>query len=321
MSGGPKLAENPVNRPAAGETCAKFVGPRTRGSRCAMLIRPIWKGGMRMRQWSIDAFTSRHFGGNQACVLEPLSDCPSSVWMQALARENNAGATAFLVEAGAPGRFAIRWFTPWVEVPLCGHATLAAAHALFRETGFDGESLAFASPSGPLVVRRAGSAYEMGFPAQPAKRIAAPPELSRALGVDPLDVWAGPYLIALLDSPETLHALDPNLEQLRSISLAFGGQGNVGVAAIAEEGSHYDIVDRFFAPGYGLDEDAATGSFHCILAPIFANRLQKERLRFHQACPGRGADLTCTLEGARVLLSGEAVTVAESVLRLSPEYG
>jgi PhzF family phenazine biosynthesis protein len=273
-----------------------------------------------MRQWSIDAFTSRHFGGNQACVLEPLPDWPARAWMQALARENNAGATAFLVDADGPGRFAIRWFTPWVEVPLCGHATLAAAHALFRETGFDGESLAFESPSGPLVVRRAGPAYEMRFPAQPAKRIAPPPELSAALGVIPLEVWAAPYLIALIDTPETLHALNPDLALLRSISLACGGQGNVGVAAVAAEGGHYDIVDRFFAPGYGLSEDAATGSFHCILTPIFADRLQKERLRFHQVCPGRGADFTCTVEGDRVLLSGEAVTVAESRLLLSPEY-
>lgn len=274
-----------------------------------------------MRQWSIDAFTSRHFGGNQACVLEPLPDWPSTVWMQALARENNAGATAFLVVADGPGRFSIRWFTPWVEVPLCGHATLAAAHALFRETGFDGDSLTFASHSGPLAVRRAGPAYEMRFPAQSADRIAPPPELSDALGVDPLEVWAGPYLIALLDTPETLHALDPDLEHLRSISLAFGGQGNVGVAAVAERDGRHDIVDRFFAPGYGLSEDAATGSFHCILTPIFADRLQKKRLRFHQACPHRGADLTCAVEGDRVLLSGEAVTVAESTLRLSPEYG
>ena len=273
-----------------------------------------------MRQWSIDAFTSRHFGGNQACVVEPLTVWPAGAWMQALARENNAGATAFLVDADGPGRFAIRWFTPWVEVPLCGHATLAAAHVLFRETGFDGESLAFESPSGPLAVRRAGSAYEMRFPAQPAKRIAAPPELSEALGCHPLEVWAGAYLIAILDTPETLHALTPDLGLLRSISLALGGQGNVGVAAVVEEGGRYDVVDRFFAPGYGLGEDAATGSFHCILAPILADRFRKERLRFHQACPGRGADLICTVAGDRVLLSGEAVTVAQSTLLLSPEY-
>lgn len=272
-----------------------------------------------MRQWSIDAFTARPFGGNQACVVEPLSDWPADGWMQALARENNAGATAFLLGSGAPGRFAIRWFTPWVEVSLCGHATLAAAHMLFREIGFDGDSLVFASPSGPLVVRRAGPAYEMRFPAQPARRIAAPPGLSEALGADPLEIWAGPYLIALLDTPEALRALDPDLPQLRAISLACGGQGNVGVAALAEKDASCDIVDRFFAPGYGLAEDAATGSFHCILAPIFAARLRIARLRFHQACPGRGADLACTVEGDRVLLSGEAVTVAESMLRISPE--
>ena len=271
-----------------------------------------------MRQWTIDAFTSRPFGGNPACVVEPLNAWPDSGWMQALALENNAGATAYLVAGAAPNKFALRWFTAQREVPLCGHATLAAAHALYSEVGFTGESLEFETASGPLIVRRDGFGYLMRFPSQPARRIPLPEELSDALGRRPSEVWAGPYLVALFDSPEAIRAVTPQPDLLRTISLQWGGQGNVGIAAPAASGAPYDVIDRFFAPGYGISEDAATGSFHCILAPIFAARFKADLIRFHQACPGRGADLICGVEGDRVLLSGNAVTVAQAVLRVSP---
>lgn len=271
-----------------------------------------------MRQWTIDAFTSRPFGGNPACVVEPLDVWPHTDWMQSLALENNAGATAFLVRREAPNKFALRWYTAQREVPLCGHATLAAAHALYAETGFTGDAVEFETASGPLVVRRDEDGYLMRFPSQPAKRIPTPPELTDALGLSPSEVWAGPYLVALFDTPEAIRAVTPRSDLLRSISLKWGGQGNVGIAAAAEAAAPYDVIDRFFAPGYGIPEDAATGSFHCILAPIFADRTNADRIYFHQACPGRGADLTCAVEGDRVLLSGHAVTVAETRLRLSP---
>jgi PhzF family phenazine biosynthesis protein len=274
-----------------------------------------------VRQWTIDAFTSRPFRGNPACVVEPLAQWPETGWMQALARENNAGATAFLVAGEKSNRFSMRWFTPQVEVPLCGHATLAAAHALYREAGFDRESLEFETTSGLLTVRRNGGGYAMSFPSQPAKAVSPSPALSRALGQCPSEVWAGPYLVALFETPDSIRAIDPRSGLLRAISLEYGGQGNVGVAAPAAPGAPYDVIDRFFAPGYGISEDSATGSFHCILAPIFAARLRTDRLRFHQACPGRGADLTCTLRGDRVLLSGNAVTVADSLLRVAPGEG
>lgn len=271
-----------------------------------------------MRQWTIDAFTSRPFGGNPACVVEPLDAWPDPAWMQALAQENNAGATAFLVAGTTPDKFALKWYTAQREVPLCGHATLAVAHALYQEIGFNGDDLEFETASGPLIVRRDGYGYLMQFPSQAAKRIPPPPALSEALGLRPSEVWAGPYLVALFDTSEAIHAVVPRPDLLRAISLQWGGQGNVGIAAAAASGAPYDVIDRFFAPGYGIMEDAATGSFHCILAPIFAERMQAKLVRFHQACPGRGADLTCAIDGDRVLISGNAVTVAETVLRVSP---
>jgi len=271
-----------------------------------------------MRQWTIDAFTSRPFAGNPACVVEPLPEWPDTKWMQAMARENNAGATAFMVCGDAPNRFSLKWFTASVEVPLCGHATLAAAHALFAETGLAGTTIAFDTASGSLSVRQTSDGLEMDFPAQAATRITPPPALAEALGVCPLEVWAGPYLVAILDAPAAVGAVDPDLELLRAVSLDHGGQGNVGVAALMPGATPFDVIDRFFAPGYGIDEDAATGSFHCILAPIMSDKLGREHIRFHQASPGRGADLTCSVAGDRVLLSGRAVTVVESTLRVAP---
>lgn len=271
-----------------------------------------------MRQWTIDAFTSRPFGGNQACVVEPLSEWPTDAWMQRMASENNVGATAFIVPRDTPRHFAIRWFTAAVEVPLCGHATLAAAHALFDELGLAIGAIDFDTPSGPISVRQVADGLQMSFPAQAASRIPFPAGLAEALGIEPLEVWAGPYLVALLDSANAVRAVEPALERLRTISFDLGGQGNVGIAAQADGGAHYDVIDRFFAPGYGIAEDFATGSFHCILAPIMAEKLKAERLRFHQASP-RGADLTCSVEGSRVLLTGRAVTVLASELRVSPD--
>lgn len=272
-----------------------------------------------MRQWTIDAFTGRPFAGNPACVVEPLPAWPTAAWMQRMARENNAGATAFMVPGARPEAFAMRWFTASVEVPLCGHATLAAAHALFDEMGLAAATIDFDTRSGPLSVRRTDDGMQMNFPAQAASKIQTPAGLADALGVNPKEVWAGPYLVTILDSADAVRAVEPRSELLRTISLGHGGQGNVGVAAVADSGAPYDVIDRFFAPGYGIEEDAATGSFHCILAPIMAEKLEAERLRFHQASAPRGADLVCDVDGTRVLLSGRAVTVIESKLRVTPD--
>ena len=270
-----------------------------------------------MRQWTIDAFAAAPFKGNPACVLEPGDAFPADSWMQALAAENNQAETAFLRRTADPARFELRWFTPALEVPLCGHATLASAHALFAELGLDAGMVTFDTRSGPLTVRRTGPLYEMDFPASPPHRIQAPAGLARALGVEPKEVWAAQFLVCLLDDEAAVRAVRPDLAALKDISsTATQGRGNVAVTALAAEDAPYDVVSRFFAPGSGIPEDAATGSMHCMLSPMFAERLGRRTLRFHQAYPGRGADLECEHAGERVLLRGRAATVAESVLRL-----
>ncbi|WP_293904605.1 PhzF family phenazine biosynthesis protein [Phenylobacterium sp.] len=270
-----------------------------------------------MRQWTVDAFAAQPFRGNPACVVEPFAAWPHTAWMQALAAENNQAETAFLLATADPGRFGLRWFTPTMEVPLCGHATLASGHVLLGEIGVAVDALTFDTRSGPLSVRRAGEGYEMDFPGQPPARVDIPAGLAHALGATPTEVWAGPYLVALFDDEATVRALAPDLAALKSIGeAATGARGNIGVAAPARAGADHDVVDRFFAPGSGIPEDPTTGSLHCILTPLFAGKLGRATIRFHQAYPGRGGDLECVHAGDRVLIRGRAVTVVEGRLRL-----
>lgn len=268
-----------------------------------------------LRQWTIDAFASGPFKGNPACVVEPCDAWPDAAWMQALAMENNQAETAFLLRTADPARFGLRWFTPTLEAPLCGHATLAAAQALFEVMGVDAPLLTFDTLSGPLTVRRQGEGLEMDFPADPPKRTGCPEGLAEALGVEPAEVWAGAYLLAVLADEAQVKALAPDLSAIKQIAgEATGGRGNLIVAAFADPASPYDVVSRFFAPGSGIPEDPATGSAHCILTPLFADKLGREALAFHQAYPGRGGDLECERRGARILLRGRAVVVIESRL-------
>jgi len=281
-----------------------------------------------MRQWTIDAFASGPFKGNPACVVEPFAAWPATAWMQALAAENNQAETAFLLKTADPARFGLRWFTPTVEAPICGHATLASAHALFQEMGVDAPVLAFDTLAGELTVRRidgvfGGAGLEMDFPADPPRRVEAGPELAQTLGATPLEVWAGQYLLVVVADEATVRGLAPDLARLATVGagLAAGGPGQVIVAALADPGRDYAVVSRFFAPAAGIPEDPTTGSAHCILMPLFGDRLGAASLRFHQAYPGRGGDLDCENRGARVLLRGRGFTMAESRLRVEPALG
>ncbi len=270
-----------------------------------------------MRQWTVDAFATAPFRGNPACVTEPQAAWREDAWMQALAAENNQAETAFLLTTDDPARFGLRWFTPSLEVPLCGHATLAAAHVLFAELGLDAPMVTFDTKSGPLTVARHGDGYEMDFPANPPRQTNVPEGLTEALGAAPSEVWAGSYLVAVFEDEATIRTLAPDLSALEKIAgEATGGRGNLSVAALADAGAPYDVVSRFFAPGSGIPEDPATGSAHCILSPLWSAKLKRNVLTFHQAYPGRGGDLECELRGDRVLLRGQAVTVVEGVLRL-----
>ncbi|HEY2659282.1 MAG TPA: PhzF family phenazine biosynthesis protein [Caulobacteraceae bacterium] len=271
-----------------------------------------------MRQWTVDAFAAAPFKGNPACVVEPLDAWPDTAWMQSLAAENNQAETAFLLKTADVDRFGLRWFTPKVEVPLCGHATLASAHTLFRELGNSSPAIRFETlKSGILIVRRLGERIEMDFPADPPRQIQAPEGLADAMGAEPVEVWIGQYLIAVLNDETAVRNLAPNLAKVEPIGAeASAGRGNLSVVAKADADRDYAVVSRFFAPGSGIAEDPTTGSAHCMLAPLYAGKLGQPNVRFHQAFPGRGGDVEAEMAGDRVLLRGSAVTVVESVLRL-----
>lgn len=270
------------------------------------------------RQWTVDAFASEPFRGNPACVVEPLDDWPAEAWMQDVARENNQAETAFLRRTSDPCRFDLRWFTPAVEVDLCGHATLASAHVLLRELHVQADRLSFQTRSGLLTVRDLEVGYEMDFPADPPRPSAGSPDLRRALGVEPLEVLAGRYLVAVLQDATVVRDLHPDIGALAAMNSDAGERGQVIVCAMADPDDDVDVVDRFFAPGCGIDEDPATGSAHCILGPLFAERLGRAQVRFRQLFPGRGGDIVTEVSGDRVLLMGCATTVIESRLRLRP---
>ena len=265
--------------------------------------------------YQIDAFASKAFEGNQACVI-PLEAFLPDVTLQAIAAENNVAEMAFIVPAGE-GTWELRWFTPAIEVPLCGHATLAAAHTIFTHLGFTGTQVTFQTrQSGKLYVARKGEDYEMDFPASPIKEVPVTDAMEAALGVRPVQMWAGNYLACLFQTPEEIVALRPDFAALDKLGLEeqVSEPGNVGCLAMGGGGA--DVTSRFFAPGVGIDEDPATGSWHCMLAPVAAGRFGKTVLNCYQACAGRGAWIGTELMDNRVKLSGQAVSVIEGSFTL-----
>jgi PhzF family phenazine biosynthesis protein len=250
----------------------------------------------------VDAFTDRAFGGNPAavCVLERPVD---PAWMQGLAAEMNLSETAF-VTAGAEGRWNLRWFTPAVEVDLCGHATLASAHTLWSSgLATTGSPIAFETRSGTLTATPDGERITLDFPAQPVHPEEPPDGLLDTLGAETA-TWTGrnhrDWLIEVADEA-TLRGARPDFARLREL----GGHGFILTAA--GEGEH-DFVSRYFAPAFGIDEDPVTGSAHCSLGPYWAERLGKDRLTGFQAS-ARGGVVGVEPRGERVRLSGEAVMV------------
>ena len=278
-----------------------------------------------MRQWLVDAFADRPFTGNPACVVEPFDHWPDVAWMQALAAENNQSETAFLLRTSDPARFGLRWFTPTLEIPLCGHATLAAAHVLLAELGIDAPVLTFQTQmSGQLrVAGMADGGYEMDFPARPPVRVDTPAGLAAAIGTEIQETWAANYVVAVLACERDVIAAQPDGPAIQAICTGdlAKDRGNIVVTALADPASPYDVVSRFFAPGSGVTEDPVTGSAHCIIVPFWAERLKRETLACFQAFPGRGGHLECQLAGDRVLMRGTAVTVLEAVLRPSLTAG
>lgn len=261
---------------------------------------------MSHRVVQVDAFTAVPLAGNPAaiCVLPAF---PEAAWMQRVAREMNVSETAFLVRRGDD--FELRWFTPTVEVDLCGHATLAAAHVLWEEGHLPSDREArFHTRSGLLTAERRADWIEMDFPAERAEPVPAPAELVDALRVAP--TWTGrnrlDWLIAVRDAA-AVRAVAPDFGRVARVTTR-----GVMVTAPGDDGVH-DFVSRFFAPAAGVDEDPVTGSAHCALAPFWAERLDRSELTGQQVS-ARGGVVRVRMAGERVRLLGQAVTVLRGEL-------
>lgn len=267
---------------------------------------------MKLEMYQVDAFASKVFEGNPAAI------CPLQQWldddlMQQIAAENNLSETAFFVASDKAGKdFHLRWFTPAAEVKLCGHATLASAHVLFNELGFDKEHIVFETLSGDLVVKQGDSGLEMDFPAQALQPCDPPEDLLKGLGKRPTEVFKGEDYVAVFDTPEVIENLQPDLGILSRLD-----SRGICVTALASQSPTVDFVSRFFAPQHGINEDPVTGSSHCSLAPLWAERLGKTRLQAQQLS-SRGGLIACLLQGNRVALSGQAVTFLRGEISLDP---
>jgi PhzF family phenazine biosynthesis protein len=261
---------------------------------------------MRTPIFQIDAFTTRRFAGNPAAVM-PMDSFPADAVLQAIAAENNLAETAFLVPEG--GDYRLRWFTPLVEVPLCGHATLASAAVVMERLEPERNRVVFHSASGLLTVKRANAGYVMDFPARPSEPVSAPPGLAEALGIIPIEVFANAFnYMALLESSQALRDLAPDMAALARMD-------RPGVIVTAAGDRTYDFVSRYFAPAKGIPEDPVTGAAHCILAPYWAKRLGKTSFYAFQASR-RGGEILCRLAGDRVELEGTCVFYLEGEVEI-----
>ena len=250
---------------------------------------------MKYRYYVADAFTDCLFGGNPAgiCLLDRWLD--ESV-MQNVAAENNLAETAFLVPAG--GEYELRWFTPEVEIDLCGHATLASAFILANFTENPPETMVFHTKSGALTVTRRGPDYEMDFPSRPPEPVPVQPAMGQALGAPVLEAHQSRDLLLLLESEQQVRDLKPDLARLASIAGAFA-------YIVTARGDEVDFVSRFFAPNAGIPEDPVTGSSHSTLIPFWARRLGRTEMKARQLSK-RGGELGVRDCGERVRISGRA---------------
>ncbi|MFD2146485.1 PhzF family phenazine biosynthesis protein [Mucilaginibacter antarcticus] len=248
--------------------------------------------------YQADAFTDQLFGGNPAAIC-PLTEWLPDVVMQKIAVENNLAETAFFVKTA--NGYKLRWFTPEYEIDLCGHATLASAHILFTELGYQGDTIHFETvKSGILTVTRDGDKYTMDFPSRPPIVIEEPNGLVEALGgISPKSILRSRDFFVVYDSELEIREMSPDF-------FALSKMDTVGIIVTAP-GDDVDFVSRFFAPGAGIPEDPVTGSAHCNLIPYWAKELGKDQLHAYQISARKG-ELWCELRGDRVLMSGNAVT-------------
>lgn len=262
---------------------------------------------MKLPFYHVDAFTENLFQGNPAVVCLPERPL-SEKTMQKIAKEHNLSETAFLVPQ--QGGWRLRWFTPEIEIDLCGHATLASAFVLFELCGVTGREVCFDTMSGRLTVRREGSLYSMDFPIRAGKPCEAPGKVVRALGAVPVCALRSRDLLLVYPSQGDIEQLAPNTALLDET-------GEFGIIATAP-GRTCDFVSRYFAPGCGVVEDPVTGSSHCTLIPYWAKRLNKTQLTARQLS-ARGGELLCGIGPTHVTIAGRAVLFSRGEILLESD--
>jgi len=247
---------------------------------------------MRLKIYQVDAFTTKLFGGNPAAVV-PLESWLSDNMLQNIASENNLSETAFFVPEG--DGFHLRWFTPTLEIELCGHATLASAYVLFEILKFDKPNIRFNTMSGPLYVKKEHGQLSMDFPVTEMKRVPSNPHISAGLLAEPDELYESQTkFMAVYDSASYVYSMDPDFHHLK-----LAGKNVI----ITAKGEDCDFISRFFAPVSGIDEDPVTGSAHTALTPYWSKRLGKTEL-FAKQVSKRGGELICEISGERVIIRG-----------------
>ncbi len=250
---------------------------------------------MKLPIYQVDAFTGGLFRGNPAAVVLLESWLPEETLL-AIAAENNLSETAFVLPRGSA--FELRWFTPRIEVALCGHATLASAFVLLEEGLVRGDAVRFGTKTGVLTVVREGAVLSMDFPARPGETAPCTDQLVEALGARPSEVLRSRDIMAVFDAEDAIVALEPRFDLLADLDV-------LGVIVTAP-GRKVDFVSRFFAPSAGIPEDPVTGSSHCTLIPYWSGRLNKKTLAARQLSR-RGGEIRCEDRGDRVTIGGQAV--------------
>ena len=262
---------------------------------------------MKLQIYQVDAFSQVPFHGNPAAVV-PLDSWPSDSVMQNIALENNLAETAYFVPNG--NGYDLRWFTPTVEMDLCGHATLASAYVMFELLGTNDSVLRFQTKSGELTVEKEGDKYVLDFPSRPGVAADAPAGLIDAIGAEPREILKSRDYMLVYETEEEIKAIKPNFEALSKIE--------THAVIVTAKGDNSDFVSRFFAPEVGVNEDPVTGSAHCTLIPYWAEKLAKNEL-FARQVSSRGGELFCELRGDRVRIGGHAALYMKGEIYVEAE--
>lgn len=257
-----------------------------------------------MKQYVVDAFTERVFGGNPAAVCIIDSWLPDDL-LSEITCENNLSETAFAVPQN--GGYHLRWFTPGGEIDLCGHATLATAYVITNFIQPELTTVNFETMSGPLIVEKKGDLLEMDFPAYELKPIEVTDEMTKAIGVKPKKAYMGRDLLCIVDNEEIVRNITPDLEKVKELDGL--------LLHVSAQGKESDCVSRTFAPKLAVPEDPVCGSGHCHIVPYWANKLEKKDIVAYQASK-RGGTLYCQMDGNRVLMAGDAALYSIAELYL-----